>query len=134
MIEKVFPAEDGALDEAIAFLEDELSKCDCSSKAMVQLDVVLEELFINIAHYAYPDGEGNVKISIDPVDEQVIIRFTDTGSPFNPLEKEDPDVTTCAEERDIGGLGIFLTKRTVDDISYVYLDGQNILQITKKIK
>lgn len=134
MIEKEFPAEDSALSEATAFLDDELDKLECLPKVIMQLDIVLEELFVNISHYAYPNTKGNVRIAIAPENDQVMIRFIDTGTPFNPLQKEDPDIMSSAEDRDIGGLGIFLTKKTVDNIFYEYSEGQNILCITKKIR
>ncbi len=133
MTERIFPAEDSALEQATAFLEEELNKLDCSPKAMMQLSVALEEIFVNIAHYAYPGLKGIVRIAIYHKDDKVRIRFTDSGIPFNPLEKDDPDINTSAEDRDIGGLGIFLAKKTVDDVSYEYQNGQNILNIVKTI-
>ncbi len=132
--ERVFPADDNSLEDANAFLEAELTKHDCTPKALMQLSVALEEIFVNISHYAYTGIKGIIRIGIAADEDSIHIRFVDSGVPFNPLEKEDPDITSSAEERDIGGLGIFITKKTVDDISYEYKNGQNILNLVKKIK
>ncbi len=135
MIERVFPADDQSLSDATAFLERELIKLNCNQKALMQLCVAVEEIFVNIAHYAYPAVNGTVRISVQNVeDDRVLLRFDDFGIPFNPLEKPDPNVTGSAEERDIGGLGIFMTKKAVDNISYEYVNNQNMLTIEKKIK
>ncbi len=102
-------------------------------KIQFQIDVAVEELFVNIAHYAYTPETGTatirVKIEEDPLSAS--ITFIDSGIPYNPLEKEDPDVTLSAEERGIGGLGIYMVKKSMDDMIYEYTDGQNILTIKK---
>jgi anti-sigma regulatory factor (Ser/Thr protein kinase) len=122
------------------FVNAELEALDCPMKAQMQIDVAIDELFGNIAHYAYKDhesgkpGMANVEVSSSKDEPpQVVITFTDCGIPYNPLENEDPDVTLSAEERKIGGLGIFLVKKTMDDISYEYKDGKNILTIKKNL-
>ena len=101
----------------------------------MQLDLAVEEIFVNIANYAYAPGKGNatvrVEVSGDPV--TVSITFIDRGMPYDPLKKDDPDITLSASERGIGGLGIFMTKRIMDDIVYEYKDGQNILTLKKTI-
>ena len=99
------------------------------------ITVALEEVFVNVAHYAYPNGSGDVSLSIDFDSESRRMTFpmTASGIPFDPLAKPDPDITLSAEERQIGGLGIFMMKMTMDDVSYVYKDGQNILTMKKTI-
>lgn len=120
----------GAVTE---FIDAELEKLDCSFKAQTQLDVAIDELFSNVANYAYGEGSGNVSVAFEHADGVVTITFIDSGIPYNPLNAEDPDITLSAEERGIGGLGIFLVKKTMDDVRYEYRDGQNILSIVKKI-
>jgi anti-sigma regulatory factor (Ser/Thr protein kinase) len=104
-------------------------------KAQFQIDVAIDELFTNIATYAYGDSTGNVTVRLDTQEDPraVLITFIDNGVPYNPLEQEEPDITLAAEDRPIGGLGIFVVKKTMDDMSYDYKDGQNILRIKKKI-
>ncbi len=122
------------------FVNEELEQVGCSMKAQMQIDVAIDELFGNIANYAYKgksevgQGTATVEVSAKEGDvPQVIITFFDHGVPYNPLEKADPDVTLSAEERSIGGLGIFLVKKTMDDIIYEYKDGKNILTIKKNL-
>ena len=123
------------LQEVQDFVEEHLAAVDCPPKAVMQIGVAVEEIFVNITHYAYnPEtGKATVRVEIgdDPV--RVTITFIDHGVPYDPLAKEDPDVTLSAEERDIGGLGIFMTKNLMDDVTYEYKDGQNILVLQKKL-
>lgn len=135
MTEKVFAANDEALNDVLAFAEEELEKAECPMKAVMPITVALEEVFVNVAHYAYPDSSGDVSFSIDFDSEsrQMTFILSDSGIPFDPLAKPDPDITLSAEERQIGGLGIFMMKMTMDDVSYVYKDGQNILTMKKTI-
>ena len=132
MTERIFPAEIDELAAVIAFLEEELDKAEASPKLVVTLSVALEELFVHVAHYAYPDSKGTAKIEIDTSGDSVVIRLTDSGIPFDPLAKPDPDVTESAEKRKIGGLGIYMVKKSMDSISYQRQDGKNILTISKR--
>lgn len=134
MAKKTFIADDKCLNEVIEFLEAELSMAGASMKILMQMSVCIEEVFVNIAHYAYKE-EGNVDFEIthNKTDNTVSFVFTDNGVPFNPLAKKDPDITLSAEERDIGGLGIFICKKTMDDIHYEYVNGSNVLTMVKKI-
>lgn len=132
MTEKIFPAQIETLDAVNAFLEEELEKAGVSPKLMITFTVALEELFVNVAHYAYPDSSGTVTIGIDTAGDSVVIRLADSGIPFNPLAKDDPDVTLSAEERKIGGLGIFMVKKSMDSVEYEYRDGKNVLTISKR--
>lgn len=135
MAEKTFMADEAVLNDVTDYVEVELEKAGFSFKDILRMKVCLEEVFINVAHYAYGDTTGDVAIGIehDTVNGQVIFSVTDGGMPFNPLAKADPDVTLSLEERQIGGLGIFICKKTMDDIHYNYADGKNILTMIKKI-
>lgn len=117
------------------FVDEQLEGLNCPRKAQTQIDIAIDELFGNIAHYAYhPEiGQATVRIEVEKEPLSVIITFMDGGIPYDPLKKEDPDVTLSADEREIGGLGIFLVKKNMDDISYEYKNGQNILRIRKNI-
>jgi anti-sigma regulatory factor (Ser/Thr protein kinase) len=117
------------------FVNEELEKLDCPLKARRQIDVAIDELFGNIARYAYsPDvGKATVRFSVEEDPLEVTITFIDNGIPFNPLEKSNPDTHLSAEERPIGGLGIFLVKKSMDLVEYEYKNGQNILKIKKNI-
>lgn len=134
------------LDAVKDFITGELESSDCPMKLQTQLAIVVEEIFVNIAYYAYsqdtsaselrseepPSAVGNVAIRID-IGEEIIIEFEDCGTPYNPLEKDDPDITLDANNREIGGLGIFLVKKMTDGIKYRYEDNKNILMIKKKV-
>jgi anti-sigma regulatory factor (Ser/Thr protein kinase) len=123
------------MQDVLDFVDEHLEKMGASMKVQMQLDVAVEELFVNISHYAYTPDTGNAIIHVDEDNEnnQIYITFTDTGKPYNPLARPDPDVTLSAEERQIGGLGIFMVKKSMDDVRYEYKDGCNILTITKKL-
>lgn len=117
------------------FIDEQLEKLDCPMKAQMQIDVAIDELFSNIAYYAYSPtvGKATVRFEVNDNPLSVAITFLDNGVPYNPLEKTDPDITLSAEEREIGGLGIFMVKKTMDEIDYKYDNGQNILTIKKNI-
>lgn len=118
-----------------AFVDEQLEQIGCPIKTQMQVDIAIDELFGNIAHYAYNPEVGaatvRVEVSEDPL--AVVITFIDNGVPYDPLAKADPDITLSAEEREIGGLGIYMVKRSMDDVSYEYKDGKNILRIKKNI-
>ena len=131
MYELEIAADVDKLSEVTEFVDSILEKNGCPIKVQMKIDLALEELFVNIAHYAYPDGEGTAKILVGANSECVEITFIDSGVPYDPLAKPDPDVTLSIEERQIGGLGIFLSKKLMDDISYKYEDNKNILTVRK---
>ena len=133
--ELTLDATEENLEHVLAFVDGELEALDCPSKAKMQIDVAVEEIFVNIAHYAYSPGTGTatVRIETQTEPEKVTITFTDQGIPYDPLAKPDPDVTLSAEERQIGGLGIYMVKRSMDDMKYVFRDGQNVLTIMKNL-
>ncbi len=123
------------IQKVTEWVDEQLELLNCSLKAQMQIDVAIDEVFGNIAHYAYPEGVGTAVIRFEPDPEtgMVTLTFLDRGIPFNPLEKTDPDILAGPEERAVGGLGIFLVKKTMDDVSYQSVDGQNILSLKKKI-
>ncbi len=131
MYELEIAADVDKLSKVTEFVDSILEKNGCPIKVQMKIDLALEELFVNIAHYAYPDGEGTAKILAGANSEYVEITFIDSGVPYDPLAKPDPDVTLSIEERQIGGLGIFLSKKLMDDISYKYEDNKNILTVRK---
>ncbi len=133
MIEKEFEAKDENLPEVLKMLDEQLEKRDADFKATMQLEIALEELFINIAHYAYKDL-GTAMIRMEFEGNRVFITLEDNGQKFNPLEQADPDITSSAEERDIGGLGIYMVKKTMDNMTYKYENNKNILTIEKVFK
>ena len=132
---KTFPAKTDALLDVLAFVEEMLEQQECSMKIQTAICVAIEEVFVNVARYAYGDGEGDVtfKIEFDEETRNVTFRMIDKGVAFDPLKKPDPDITLSAEEREIGGLGIFITKKTMDSVTYVYENGENILTMIKRI-
>ena len=117
------------------FVNAQLELMDCPIKAQMQIDIAIDELFGNIAHYAYNTevGSATVRVEVSEAPLAVIITFIDNGVPYDPLGKDDPDITLSAEEREIGGLGIYMVKQSMDEITYEYKDGQNILKIKKNI-
>lgn len=123
------------LSEVQAFVEEHLEKVDCPLKTIMQIGVAVEEIFVNIASYAYAPKKGNAIVRVEVCEEpvSVSITFVDHGVPYDPLKKDDPDVTLSAEERGIGGLGIFMTKKIMDNITYEYKDGKNILTLEKNL-
>lgn len=128
-----FSASIEELDRVSAFVEEELEQADCGMRAQMQIAVALEEMFVNVAHYAYADGKGSVEVGVGVTDGVAAIRLTDSGMPFDPLAKADPDIRLKAEERGIGGLGIFMVKKTMDDVKYERVDGRNVFTMFKKI-
>ncbi len=127
-------AEIGNLDKVTAYINSRLSRYGCCYKTMMQIDIIIDELFGNIAYYAYPQETGDVTVGVKVIQEKTlaaVITFTDYGIPYNPLEKEDPDTSLSAREREIGGLGIYIVKSSVDDISYEYTEGKNVLSIKR---
>ena len=123
------------LDRVLALVEGEMERAGCSPKVMSQVDLAVEEVFVNIARYAYSPGEGEAVITCRTAGDPpcLEVRFADWGRPYNPLEREDPDVTLSAEQRQVGGLGILLVKKLMDGVDYQFQAGQNILTLRKDI-
>ena len=123
------------IETVTEFVNEQLEALDCPMKAQMQIDIAIDELFGNIAHYAYNPETGDATVRVEVVQEplSVVITFIDKGVPYDPLSNADPDTGLSAEERGIGGLGIYIVKKSMDDITYSYQDGQNILSIRKSL-
>lgn len=134
MTQKIFEADDKALSSVMSFVESELEEAGANMKSLMQVCVAVEEIFVNVAHYAYPGKNGDVSLSIDVEGSVATLVFTDSGIPFNPLEKADPDITLSAEDRSIGGLGIFMVKKSMDEVRYERKDESNVFTMIKEIK
>lgn len=128
------PAKDEQMSAVMSFVDAILEENDCAAKAQMQIDVAVEELFVNIAHYAYPDTEdGWAELRAGVENGVFTITLVDGGIPYDPLKKEDPDITLSADERQIGGLGIYMVKKSMDALTYEYRDGCNVLTVKKSI-
>ncbi|MBQ3894031.1 MAG: ATP-binding protein [Clostridia bacterium] len=123
------------LPEVQKFVSERLKSAECLPKAKMQISLAVEEIFVNISNYAYKPEKGTASVRVEVKEEpvSVVITFIDHGVPYDPLAKDDPDLTLPAEMREIGGLGIFVTKKIMDDVAYAYRDGQNILTLTKNL-
>ena len=135
---KIFEAADENLEAVNDFIHAQIKPFSCQSQTLFQIDLAVEEIFVNISHYAYSPDKGTVQIdcSVEKTADapaKLTVSFTDRGKSFNPLAKPDPDITLSVEEREIGGLGIFLTKKYMDSVLYEHKDNQNILTFTKTI-
>ena len=118
-----------------AWVDEQLEQLDCPMKAQMQIDIAIDELFSNIARYAYNPETGPATVRVEVLEEPlaVVITFIDKGIPYDPLKQEDPNTKLPIEEREVGGLGIYMVKKTMDEIVYEYVDGQNILKIKKNL-
>ncbi len=135
MKELTVQAKTENLDEVLAFVNKELEAKDCDPGIQIQIDLTVEELFVNIAHYAYQNMIGTATVLVEILNgpTRAEITLMDNGTPYDPLSREDPNLDVPAEERPIGGLGIFLVKENMDHVSYAYKDKKNILTIRKKL-
>ena len=135
MKELTIDAKIESIEEVTSFVNEQLEAYDCPKKARMQIDIAIDELFSNIANYAYASENGQATVRVEVVKEplSVLITFIDGGVPYDPLQASDPDITLCAEEREEGGLGIYMVKKSMDEITYEYKDGQNILKIKKNL-
>lgn len=134
MKELVIKAKTENLGKVLSFLDQQLEEKGCGIKDQIQIDLAVEEIFVNVANYAYSPGSGDVLIRTEFTSKPraIAVTFADRGIPYNPLAKSDPDTTLSAEERKIGGLGIFMVKKSVDEMTYAHRNGQNILTIRKQ--
>ena len=122
------------IDLVTDFINEQLDEIDCPMKLQVKIDIAVDEIFGNIAHYAYAPNTGQVTVRVELTEEpSVIITFFDNGIPYDPTAKADPDITLSIEDREIGGLGIYMVMKSMDEVSYEYKDGQNILIIKKNL-
>ena len=123
------------VEKVTAFVEEALESVNAPVKVVTQIDVAIDEIFSNIANYAYGSATGKARVAFKPNKEktEITLTFTDWGMAFNPLERETPDTTSSAEDKAIGGLGIFIVRKTMDDVIYERKDGKNILTLIKKL-
>ncbi len=121
------------LVDILSYLEHELEEVDAPIKVAVAMDIAVEEMYVNICHYAYEQDDigGPSEVNVTTTPNSVEVEFIDWGKEFNPLEKADPDVTLDAEDRNIGGLGIFMVKKSMDEVSY-RRDGDKNVFVMKK--
>lgn len=133
MKELVIEAKQENLDAVLAFVDEQLEAADCPRRAWTQIDIAVEEVFVNIAHYAYvPEtGTATIRTRISEEPRAMTLTFLDRGIPYDPLAREDPDIALPADERPIGGLGVYMVKKIMDEAFYAYRDGQNILTLKK---
>ena len=122
-----------SLQKVTDFVDEELETAGCPADMKTKIDIAIDEIFGNIVRYAYGGDEGSAAVRVDSESAPgaIILTFLDSGAPFNPLLREDPDTTLSASDRKIGGLGIFMVKKLMDEVLYEYKDGQNILTLRK---
>ena len=135
MMELTVEAKLDNLEQVLQFVDSLLEEADCPMGMQMKVDVAVEEIFVNIASYAYTPASGpaTIRMAVEENPKTAVITFIDQGVPYDPLAKDDPDVTLSITEREIGGLGIFMVKKSMDDMVYEYQNGQNILTIRKRI-
>ena len=135
MTELIVEAKLDNLAQVLQFVDSRLEEEDCPIGLQMKIDVAVEELFVNIASYAYAPGSGSatVRMEVEEDPKTVVITYVEHGVAYDPLAKEDPDVTLSINDREIGGLGIFMVKKSMDDMIYAYENGQNVLTIRKRI-
>lgn len=134
MKELIVEADTKNLEQVLEFVNQQLDIRNCSEQEKIEIDIAVEEIYVNISSYAYGSerGKAGIRCGIEESPLQVIIQFLDNGKPYNPLEKPDPDISLSLEERQVGGLGIYLVKQSMTSVEYEYVDGKNILTIRKK--
>ena len=135
MFELEIDAKLSNLEEVLDFVNSHLSNVECPEKTRIQVDIAVEEIFVNIAHYAYnPEvGKATIRVEISEKPLTISLTFMDSGKPYDPLSRKDPDVSLSSEQRQIGGLGIYMVKKSMDEIQYSYRNGTNMLTFKKKL-
>lgn len=134
MKELVLTASVELLDDVLNFIDTQLAEAQCPAEARTLIAIACEEIYVNIANYAYSQDGGTVSILCEAEQTQVTISFSDCGVPYNPLSRQTPDITMDAESRPVGGLGIFMAKDIMDSVSYQYSNGKNVLTVLKRFK
>ena len=135
MFELEIDAKLSNLEKVLDFVNSHLSNVECPEKTRIQVDIAVEEIFVNIAHYASnPEvGKATIRVEISEKPLTISLTFMDSGKPYDPLSRKDPDVSLSAEQRHIGGLGIYMVKKSMDEIQYSYRNGTNMLTFKKKL-
>ena len=135
MKELVIEADRNNLLKVQSFIDEQLEDAGCPMLTQIAIDVAVEELFVNIASYAYDQEIGVAVVQVEILDDplSVEITFIDNGKQYDPLAKPDPDITLGVKERKKGGLGIYMVKNSMDDMRYEYKEGKNILTIKKNL-
>lgn len=133
--ELIFPATIENIEAVTDFVNEYLEEIGCPMKAQMQIAIVIDEIFSNIAHYAYASATGDARVSVDfdSKSGSVVLSFADEGVRYDPLTNIDPDITLSADERQIGGMGIFMVKKLTDKVAYEYTEGKNVLTVWKKV-
>jgi len=121
------------LDDVLSFVDGPLEERSVSMKNITTINIATEEIYVNIAQYAYKNEGGEAIISLRIEGNKATIELTDWGAPYNPLAKQDPDVSLSVQDRPIGGLGIYMVKETMDEVTYRYENDSNILTMVKYI-
>lgn len=132
----IVPANDDGPDAVTGFVQEQLAQHDCPDKALFQIEVAIEEIMVNIASYAKLSDDDGVEVRCDILDDplRIVLQFLDRGIPFDPLATGDPDISPEALEERVGGLGIFMVRKMMDDVSYAYEDGKNTLTVLKSLQ
>lgn len=132
----VIDADINNMDCVTELIEEQLEQVQCPEDTIMDIETAAEEIFANVAHYAYKTGKGTVTMTIEVLaqEKNVIVTFTDNGVPFNPLAKPDPDTAETLHNDQIGGLGIYIVKKTMDKVEYKYENKKNILVLEKKFE
>ena len=136
MKELIVEADRKNLNKVQAFIDEQLEAVGCPMRIQTSIDIAVEELFVNIASYAYNPEIGIAVVQVTVHDDplSVEITFIDNGRQYDPLAKPDPDTTLTTKQRKKGGLGIFMVKKSMDDVTYEYNEGRNILTIKKTLE
>ena len=127
----IVPARIDLLPSVLEFIEGGMAEAGVSGRDQNSVAVAAEEIFVNITNYAYPSGEGDVTVQMDAKRNKIILEFIDSGIPFDPLHNVDPDTSLQAGDREIGGLGIYMVKKMMDEVEYRYVEGHNVLALRK---
>ena len=133
MTKRVFPATDSALSDVLEFVEQTMACEGCSPRMQMQISICVEEVFVNVAHYAYPDCMGEATVGLACQNGELTITVADHGIPFDPLARPEVDAAEVAAGDKIGGLGIYMVKKSVDALHYERKDGENRLTMVKKL-
>ncbi|MEI7616861.1 MAG: ATP-binding protein, partial [Actinomycetota bacterium] len=115
------------------FVQSQIDGSCANNYIVSDIMIVSEEVVVNIIDYAYPDKKGDLEVIFEKTDDLIRIIFKDEGAPFDPLKKPEPDINKPIEERDIGGFGILLVKKLMDEVTYEYKENNNVLTVIKRI-